>query len=214
MISLSAGRSYLTSNRRWRLSGIFCEFYDNFNKEKALGMLESLHIDLHARLKPFPRHQGKSTATRLWTGMPTCIYWIVPIAGGVDPAAVLSWRLSSAIILKCNDTSPAFNIRYWLAVLDICIFIRTVRLCLLLCGKSAETYGNVKQTAISGGVRMLKNYWNMNGKKPGAYLRWLPHDRTLTWYPSPQCFTRMSPPEMPMNWMRAHLYWWYFMFSP
>ena len=52
IVSYLPERTYLTSSRTViDLVEYFEDFYDNFNREKAMSMLESLQINLNSRLK-------------------------------------------------------------------------------------------------------------------------------------------------------------------
>ena len=65
----------------------FVDFYDNFNKEKALGMLESLHIDLHARLKTLSKGTKEKVQLVLVMSRDADLYILDEPIAGVDPAA-------------------------------------------------------------------------------------------------------------------------------
>ena len=144
MISYLPERSYLTSNRRVEdLVEYFVDFYDNFNKEKALGMLESLHIDPCPAENPFQGHQGKVQLVLVMSRDADLYILDEPIAG-VDPAArdfilktiIGNYNENATILLSTHLISDIE------AVLDDCIFIRDGQV--MLCSsveEIRETYG-------------------------------------------------------------------------
>lgn len=145
MISYLPERSYLTSNRRVEdLVEYFVDFYDNFNKEKALGMLESLHIDLHARLKTLSKGTKEKVQLVLVMSRDADLYILDEPIAGVDPAArdfilktiIGNYNENATILLSTHLISDIE------AVLDDCIFIRDGQV--MLCSsveEIRETYG-------------------------------------------------------------------------
>ena len=145
MISYLPERSYLTSNRRVEdLVEYFVDFYDNFNKEKALGMLESLHIDLHARLKTLSKGTKEKVQLVLVMSRDADLYILDEPIAGVDPAArdfilktiIGNYNENATILLSTHLISDIES------VLDDCIFIRDGQV--MLCSsveEIRETYG-------------------------------------------------------------------------
>ena len=145
MISYLPERSYLTSNRRVEdLVEYFVDFYDNFNKEKALGMLESLHIDLHARLKTLSKGTKEKVQLVLVMSRDADLYILDEPIAGVDPAArdfilktiIGNYNENATILLSTHLISDIE------AILDDCIFIRDGQV--MLCSsveEIRETYG-------------------------------------------------------------------------
>ena len=126
MISYLPERSYLTSNRRVEdLVEYFVDFYDNFNKEKALGMLESLHIDLHARLKTLSKGTKEKVQLILVMSRKAQLYLLDEPIGGVDPAVrdyilhtiISNYNENASVIISTHLISDVES------VLDDVIFI-------------------------------------------------------------------------------------------
>ena len=131
MISYLPERSYLTSNRRVEdLVEYFVDFYDNFNKEKALGMLESLHIDLHARLKTLSKGTKEKVQLILVMSRNAQLYLLDEPIAGVDPAA--RDYIMGTIINNYADDATVLISTHLIAdierVLDEVIFLKDGRI--------------------------------------------------------------------------------------
>nr|WP_308625235.1 ABC transporter ATP-binding protein [uncultured Eisenbergiella sp.] len=145
IISYLPERTYLSSSRRVEdLMEYFVDFYDNFNKDKALAMLESLHIDLHARMKTLSKGTKEKVQLVLVMSREADLYILDEPIAGVDPAA--RDFILKTIIGNYNENATVLLSTHLIsdieAVLDDCIFIRDGQV--MLCSSVEdirETYG-------------------------------------------------------------------------
>mgnify|MGYP000204064533 CR=1 FL=1 len=87
-VSYLPERTYLTSSRTViDLVEYFEDFYDNFNREKAMSMLESLQINLNSRLKTLSKGTKEKVQLILAMSRAAKLYLLDEPIGGVDPAA-------------------------------------------------------------------------------------------------------------------------------
>ena len=145
IISYLPERTYLSSSRRVEdLVEYFVDFYANFNKDKALAMLDSLHIDLHARMKTLSKGTKEKVQLVLVMSREADLYILDEPIAGVDPAArdfilktiIGNYNEKASVLLSTHLISDIE------AVLDDCIFIRDGQI--MLCSSVEnirETYG-------------------------------------------------------------------------
>ena len=87
-VSYLPERTYLTSSRTViDLVEYFEDFYDNFNREKAMSMLESLQINLNSRLKTLSKGTKEKVQLVLVMSREADLYILDEPIAGVDPAA-------------------------------------------------------------------------------------------------------------------------------
>ena len=145
-VSYLPERTYLTSSRTViDLVEYFEDFYDNFNREKAMSMLESLQINLNSRLKTLSKGTKEKVQLVLVMSREADLYILDEPIAGVDPAArdfilktiIGNYNENASILLSTHLISDIE------AVLDDVIFIRDGQL--MLCSSVEniqETYGN------------------------------------------------------------------------
>ncbi len=81
-------RNYLTGNKTVeQVFHYFDDFYENFSMQKALGMLESLHIQPEARLNSLSKGTKEKVQLILVMGRDADLYVLDEPIAGVDPAA-------------------------------------------------------------------------------------------------------------------------------
>ena len=144
-VSYLPERTYLTSSRTViDLVGYFEDFYDNFNREKAMSMLESLQINLNSRLKTLSKGTKEKVQLVLVMSREADLYILDEPIAGVDPAArdfilktiIGNYNENASILLSTHLISDIE------AVLDDVIFIRDGQI--MLCSSVEnirETYG-------------------------------------------------------------------------
>lgn len=144
-ISYLPERTYLTSSRTvLDLVEYFEDFYDNFNREKAMSMLESLQINLNSRLKTLSKGTKEKVQLVLVMSREADLYILDEPIAGVDPAArdfilktiIGNYNENASILLSTHLISDIE------AVLDDVIFIRDGQI--MLCSSVEnirETYG-------------------------------------------------------------------------
>mgnify|MGYP003360663329 FL=1 len=122
----------------------FEDFYDNFNREKAMSMLESLQINLNSRLKTLSKGTKEKVQLVLVMSREADLYILDEPIAGVDPAArdfilktiIGNYNENASILLSTHLISDIE------AVLDDVIFIRDGQI--MLCSSVEnirETYG-------------------------------------------------------------------------
>ena len=144
-VSYLPERTYLTSSRTViDLVEYFEDFYDNFNREKAMSMLESLQINLNSRLKTLSKGTKEKVQLVLVMSREADLYILDEPIAGVDPAArdfilktiIGNYNENASILLSTHLISDIE------AVLDDVIFIRDGQI--MLCSSAEnirETYG-------------------------------------------------------------------------
>lgn len=144
-VSYLPERTYLTSSRTViDLVEYFEDFYDNFNREKAMSMLESLQINLNSRLKTLSKGTKEKVQLVLVMSREADLYILDEPIAGVDPAArdfilktiIGNYNENASILLSTHLISDIE------AVLDDVIFIRDGQI--MLCSSVEnirETYG-------------------------------------------------------------------------
>lgn len=144
-ISYLPERTYLTSSRTvMDLVEYFEDFYDNFNREKAMSMLESLQINLNARLKTLSKGTKEKVQLVLVMSREAELYILDEPIAGVDPAArdfilktiIGNYNENASILLSTHLISDIE------AVLDDVVFIRDGQITLCSSVENIrETYG-------------------------------------------------------------------------
>ena len=126
IVSYLPERSYLNE---WMKVGdilqFFVDFYEDFNKEKALDMLKSLNIDINAKLKNLSKGTKEKIQLVLVMSREADIYFLDEPIAGVDPAArdyiintiINNYNENSTVIISTHIISDIENI------LDEVIFI-------------------------------------------------------------------------------------------
>ena len=144
-VSYLPERTYLTSSRTViDLVEYFEDFYDNFNREKAMSMLESLQINLNSRLKTLSKGTKEKVQLVLVMSREADLYILDEPIAGVYPAArdfilktiIGNYNENASILLSTHLISDIE------AVLDDVIFIRDGQI--MLCSSVEnirETYG-------------------------------------------------------------------------
>jgi len=88
VVSYLPDRTYLNNWMKVKdLVTFFEDFYDNFNREKALDMLQSLGIDLNVRLQTLSKGNKEKVQLILVMAREARLYLLDEPIGGVDPAA-------------------------------------------------------------------------------------------------------------------------------
>ena len=88
IVSYLPDRTYLNNWMKVRdLAAFFEDFYGDFNRQKALDMLESLGIDLNKRLKALSKGNQEKVQLILVMAREARLYLLDEPIGGVDPAA-------------------------------------------------------------------------------------------------------------------------------
>jgi ABC-2 type transport system ATP-binding protein len=88
IVSYLPENTYLNSWMKVKdIVAFFEDFYDNFNKEKALDMLQSLGIDFHAKLSTLSKGNKEKVQLILVMAREAELYLLDEPIGGVDPAA-------------------------------------------------------------------------------------------------------------------------------
>ncbi len=81
-------RTYLAGGKRIReILDYFCDFYADFSREKALGMLQSLQIDPEARMNILSKGTKEKVQLILVMSRSADLYVLDEPIAGVDPAA-------------------------------------------------------------------------------------------------------------------------------
>ena len=126
-ISYLPERTYLDNGMKVRqMVDYFCDFYEDFSKEKAYSMLESLGISPEARLKTLSKGTKEKVQLILVMSRNAELYILDEPIAGVDPAArdyilrtiITNYNPNSTIILSTHLISDIEN------VLDDVIFMK------------------------------------------------------------------------------------------
>ncbi len=81
-------RTYLSGGERIsQILDYFCDFYADFSKEKALGMLQSLNIDPSVKLRTLSKGNKEKVQLILVMSRQAELYLLDEPIAGVDPAA-------------------------------------------------------------------------------------------------------------------------------
>lgn len=127
VVSYLPERTYLSGNMKvCELVDFFCDFYADFSKEKAYGMLSSLNIDSSAKLKTLSKGTKEKVQLILVMSRAADLYILDEPIAGVDPAArdyilktiITNYNENSTILLSTHLISDIEN------VLDEVIFLR------------------------------------------------------------------------------------------
>lgn len=127
VVSYLPERTYLSGNMKvCELVDFFCDFYADFSKEKAYGMLSSLNIDSSAKLKTLSKGTKEKVQLILVMSRAADFYILDEPIAGVDPAArdyilktiITNYNENSTILLSTHLISDIEN------VLDEVIFLR------------------------------------------------------------------------------------------
>lgn len=126
-VSYLPERTYLSGNMKvCELVDFFCDFYADFSKEKAYGMLSSLNIDSSAKLKTLSKGTKEKVQLILVMSRAADLYILDEPIAGVDPAArdyilktiITNYNENATILLSTHLISDIEN------VLDEVIFLR------------------------------------------------------------------------------------------
>lgn len=127
VVSYLPERTYLSGNMKvCELVDFFCDFYADFSKEKAYGMLSSLNIDSSAKLKTLSKGTKEKVQLILVMSRAADLYILDEPIAGVDPAArdyilktiITNYNENATILLSTHLISDIEN------VLDEVIFLR------------------------------------------------------------------------------------------
>jgi len=81
-------RTYLSGGQKIsQIMDYFCDFYEDFSREKALGMLQNLQIDPDTRLKTLSKGNKEKVQLILVMSREADLYVLDEPIAGVDPAA-------------------------------------------------------------------------------------------------------------------------------
>ncbi len=150
-ISYLPERTYLTSNRKVSdLLDIFSDFYEDFDEDRAIGLLQALKIDRQASMKSLSKGTKEKVQLVFVMSRNADLYILDEPIAGVDPAArdfilrtiIQEYNENSTILLSTHLISDIENI------LDDVIFMREGRVLLQSCvedirrehGKSVDGY--------------------------------------------------------------------------
>lgn len=151
IVSYLPERTYLQSNMRIReMISYFKDFYEDFNEDRAYGMLSSLDIDPDARLKTLSKGTKEKVQLILVMSREAELYILDEPIAGVDPAArdfilrtiITNYNENATILLSTHLITDIENI------LDEVIFMMNGSLLLHTSadairekqGKSIDTY--------------------------------------------------------------------------
>lgn len=151
IISYLPERTYLQSSMKIReMIEYFADFYDDFSTNRAFTMLQSLGIDMEARLKTLSKGTKEKVQLILVMSREADLYILDEPIAGVDPAArdyilktiISNYNENATIILSTHLISDIEN------VLDEVIFMKNGSLVLQATvesireklGKSIDTY--------------------------------------------------------------------------
>lgn len=127
VISYLPERTYLDDNMTpTQLLDYFMDFYEDFDKERALGMFRSLHIDMKQRMKNMSKGTKEKVQLILVMSRRAKLYILDEPIGGVDPAArdyilntiITNYDPEASVIISTHLISDIEN------VLDEVIFIK------------------------------------------------------------------------------------------
>ena len=81
-------RTYLAGNKKiYEILEYFCDFYSDFSRERASGMLQSLGIDATARMNTLSKGTKEKVQLILAMSREADLYCLDEPIGGVDPAS-------------------------------------------------------------------------------------------------------------------------------
>lgn len=81
-------RTYLSGNKKvTQILDFFCDFYADFSRERAVGMLQSLGVDPNARMGTFSKGTKEKVQLILVMSRQADLYILDEPIAGVDPAA-------------------------------------------------------------------------------------------------------------------------------
>lgn len=127
MVSYLPERTYLDDNMTpTQLLDYFMDFYEDFDKERALGMFKSLNIDMKQRMKNMSKGTKEKVQLILVMSRRAKLYILDEPIGGVDPAArdyilntiITNYDPEASVIISTHLISDIEN------VLDEVIFIK------------------------------------------------------------------------------------------
>lgn len=127
IVSYLPDKSYLNNSSTVnKLVDLFADFYNDFSKEKAIGMLASLNINPQAKLKTLSKGTKEKVQLILVMSRQAQLYILDEPIAGVDPAArdyilktiISNYNPEATILLSTHLISDIEN------VLDEVIFIR------------------------------------------------------------------------------------------
>lgn len=127
VVSYLPERTYLDDNMTpTQLLDYFMDFYEDFDKERALGMFRSLNIDMKQRLKNMSKGTKEKVQLILVMSRRAKLYILDEPIGGVDPAArdyilntiITNYDPEASVIISTHLISDIEN------VLDEVIFIK------------------------------------------------------------------------------------------
>ena len=127
VVSYLPERTYLDDNMTpTQLLDYFMDFYEDFDKERALGMFRSLNIDMKQRMKNMSKGTKEKVQLILVMSRRAKLYILDEPIGGVDPAArdyilntiITNYDPEASVIISTHLISDIEN------VLDEVIFIK------------------------------------------------------------------------------------------
>lgn len=127
VVSYLPERTYLDDNMTpTQLLDYFMDFYEDFDKERALGMFKSLNIDMKQRMKNMSKGTKEKVQLILVMSRRAKLYILDEPIGGVDPAArdyilntiITNYDPEASVIISTHLISDIEN------VLDEVIFIK------------------------------------------------------------------------------------------
>ena len=131
IISYLPERTYLNANTKvTELLNLFSDFYEDFDKNKALKLLKDLNIDKNAKLKTMSKGTKEKVQLILVMSRKADLYILDEPIGGVDPASrdyildtiLNNFKKDSSIIISTHLISDIEKI------LDDVIFIKNGKL--------------------------------------------------------------------------------------
>lgn len=127
VVSYLPERTYLSSNMKVSdLLNFFYDFYDDFDRERALKMLNHLQIPENARLKAMSKGTKEKVQLIMVMSRDADLYCLDEPIGGVDPAArdyilqtiIANYNENASVLISTHLISDVENI------LDDVIFIQ------------------------------------------------------------------------------------------
>ena len=133
IVSYLPDRSFLNEHMRIReILRLYADFYDNFSAERARKMLDTLELDLNARLQSLSKGNKEKAQLALVMSRDAALYILDEPIGGVDPAArdyilrtiLTNYSEDATILISTHLIADIEN------VLDRAIFLRNGQLAL------------------------------------------------------------------------------------
>ena len=126
IISYLPERTYLDKSMRViEVIEYFCDFYDNFDKEKALKLLKDLDLDIEQKLSKMSKGMQEKVQLVLVMSRKADLYILDEPLGGVDPAT--RDYILDTILTNFNDGASVIISTHLIAdierILDEVIFI-------------------------------------------------------------------------------------------